>query len=336
MYINIEDNGTAYFGIVNLEKNQNKTSEILNYVTKKERVKFYSVEYSYEYLKQYQDKINEFWTTNNLHINLTSVSEEENKVIIRISSEYQEEIEKLKSNIYEKLIKIESSSGPIKARYRAKNEYGTPYMAGQEIDNYDIGMVCTSSFMVKKDNSAFQLTAGHCGNYGNTIKTGGTTIGQISKSRFSMNGISDSTAIFIPISEARSYLWGTTNGVQNIFADVETPDEDFINQEVCKSGIETGTTCGPLKYIDVSVGFDANNDGYTNAVIYHQRGAKFNNADGDSGGPVFTVVGSEKRKISGILSSGTMVDSELIGFYIHVTWALQDLGFNTWDVLVTN
>jgi hypothetical protein len=169
---------------------------------------------------------------------------------------------------------------------------------------------CTSNLSVKKNNSIYLLTAGHCPNV--EYKIGTQFIGTkfSSESHFGDNV----DAGFVRVGNSSwgtSWLYVLTTKSRNI-SSYQKYYEDYVGQYVCYSGARTGYNCGRLTSFTES---------YTiNGVqFYGMREVDIGTAThGDSGAPFFY-----NFQIRGVLQGG----NNSITNYSHIDHVRNKLGF---------
>ena len=103
-----------------------------------------------------------------------------------------------------------------------------------------------------------------------------------------------------------------TNGQQGL-------NEDNIGDTVCNEGYVTGRTCGVIKSTDYT--FNWAEEGKT---LYHFGRATYVRHGGDSGGPVWTTVGS---KAAGSHTHYVVINNIEYAVYPHVYWLTQYSGY---------
>ncbi|UTH17100.1 trypsin-like serine protease [Macrococcus epidermidis] len=337
-------NNNIKVGIIDKNSNKNKIELLkLKYGNK---LHFYSIKNSYQDLKNAQIQFNNEWKINKYNIDYTYIDEKINKVVIGVNKNSILLFNELKTSKYNNLYKVEISKHENQTHsYPDRNVFTKPIMAGQQIRESG----CTAAYMYKRNTSYFLMTAGHCTNYGDIIKIGNTYIGKTSVSKFKTGYNSDIAAISIDQSLASSYLWGTTNGVQNKMADIQTLDEesamlkDKPGSIVCKSGVGyinntpvldgKGTKCGNLITNTYAVSYNKSTE---EVIYYNMRKASYSSVGGDSGAPVFSPFSGEKKTILGVNSGGPIDKvNETYGIYSHITEIMKDLYFTNDDLIIS-
>lgn len=335
MYIDHKVN-KIHIGLVDISNNRKLVTSIQNKYGKK-FLKFHNSKYSEKYLNELKSDFDKYWTSKKLDIEYTYTQVKNSKIIVGLNdlNLKSELIQKYPSDIF-KFEKNETS--PLKFEgYRAVDEYRTPYMAGQKLEEHlpnNYVSWCTGAFMYKKGTSAYQVTAGHCFDYGTPVYLGGIKYGTTSAVKFGLDEKADVEAIAIPSIYARDYLWGTTNGNQNYFGGVEYVSGENVGEIVCIFGATTqATSCSNLEQKDRVMTYYDNN-GNPIGRFSNMRVSSYTSAGGDSGAPIFNKINSEERRILGVHSGVfTGSDGQQHKVYSHVSQVADALNFTYSDII---
>ncbi|MET9634269.1 S1 family peptidase [Lentzea sp. NPDC006480] len=220
-----------------------------------------------------------------------------------------------------------TTAGPA-TRYNdgwAGNNFA-PFSGGGAIINADNGARCTAGFGVQNIAGAqFLLTAGHCGRVNGAWFNG-------NRSRSIGTARHEHVAhdlLLIPTS-ADNWMWdgGATTG--NFTKRVDGWAEARPGFAVCHSGSTSGAVCNFTNSNNFVYSY-CDNDAYGNYECYNDmvyadyEPGGTGSRDGDSGGPVFTLVGSNAVRAVGTL------DGSGDGFMIYQDFltATRDFGITT-------
>jgi hypothetical protein len=179
---------------------------------------------------------------------------------------------------------------------------GPPWTGGVKIYNTTGGNFCSLGFVVRKSTSSGYVygawTAGHCGSA--TWRQGSSTGSQIGKTILNRKNIQPYDYADIQVIEVAS----TTRNNKIIDDTASCPDPctrraftgsaqqgyngDEFGDTVCNNGYRTGKTCGTIRDTDLHQ-YPYDDFGL---ILYNQRRATYARQPGDSGGPIYTTVGS--------------------------------------------
>ncbi|HUQ79421.1 MAG TPA: hypothetical protein VM427_11195 [Patescibacteria group bacterium] len=202
---------------------------------------------------------------------------------------------------------------------------GPPWKGGIKIARTNPTGYCTSGYVVRKLVGATYnyaiWTAGHCTS--GTWREGsisGTTIGTTSAVYFSDGGNTDIQVIPISASQKSNQIIDDTASCTNCTLRVMTNgqqglNEDNVGDTVCNEGAFTGRTCGVIKSTDYTFNWTAQGK-----ILYHFARATYVRIGGDSGGPVWTTVGS---KAAGSHTHYVTINNIEYPVYPHVYWMTQ-------------
>jgi hypothetical protein len=197
-----------------------------------------------------------------------------------------------------------------------------PFSGGGAILNEDNGGRCTAGFGVRNsDIGRFILTAGHCGRVGGgwTNGNGSRRLGQARHENVGHDLLLISTSV-------DNWMWDGGATTNNFTKRVEGWEEARPGFAVCHSGSTSGAVCNftnSNNFIYAYCGNDIynNRECYADLVLANGSGS----ARGDSGAPVFTLVGSTAVRAVGILSGGNSTSM----VYQDFTTAVRDFGITT-------
>ncbi|GLW10388.1 hypothetical protein Misp01_55160 [Microtetraspora sp. NBRC 13810] len=145
---------------------------------------------------------------------------------------------------------------------------------GQRIDGGNA--YCTTGFNLVVDGQPRTLTAGHCQKFSQTWDLGGVRLGEITSHEYPGRDIA-----FITRAadwEAPAAVRQADGSIQQITAQARPT----LNQSVCKTGATSGTTCGTVTALDVTVN-------YGDGPVYGLAQTTAYAAPGDSGGSVYST-----------------------------------------------
>jgi hypothetical protein len=206
---------------------------------------------------------------------------------------------------------------------------GPPWRGGIHIVRTNPVGNCTSGFVVRKLVSGTYhyaiWTAGHCTSAAwHEGTSSGTTIGTTSAVYFQDAISADVQVIPITASNKTNQIIDDTSSCSNCTLRVMTNgqqglNEDNIGDTVCNEGYVTGRTCGVIKSTDYT--FNWAEEGKT---LYHFGRATYVRHGGDSGGPVWTTVGS---KAAGSHTHYVVINNIEYAVYPHVYWLTQYSGY---------
>jgi phosphodiesterase/alkaline phosphatase D-like protein len=203
-----------------------------------------------------------------------------------------------------------------------------PLRAGVLIDSPDGSVGCTAGFKALGNvyGNRFVLTAGHCSqhsvhwrsrdsenyaHYLGAVEEGtfpGDDWAKIRVNGETASGDNDwwEQGTSWP---SRVVYWG---GEQNI--PIEYESSSYIGETVCHSGIGSGSSCGTVSAIDVTVTYEG-----APSPVYHLTQAQLYALPGDSGGPVWSG-----NTALGLISGGNFATG--VDYFVEVIGADQAMG----------
>lgn len=212
------------------------------------------------------------------------------------------------------------TSGDVQADVCTRSNCGPPWRGGLKIVKVG-NFSCTSGFVVRKNlaggGHTYGLwTAGHCGTASwRQGSTSGVLIGTTSENHFVNNSTADVQVIPINASNKTNTIIDDTAGCNPCTlrgftgSAQQAGNADEFGDVVCSNGYVTGKSCGTIASIDVDA-FP-----YLGNNLFNQRRATYGRNAGDSGGPVYTTVGS---KAAGSHVHFLQIGSTKYPIYSHV------------------
>jgi streptogrisin C len=158
---------------------------------------------------------------------------------------------------------------------------------------------CSIGFNALKGSTPVYVTAGHCGDVGETVYqelspqwTLGPQIGTFTGSSFPQPGQSGPDYGYVTISGSNTqvasvYGWTTADVV------VKGSTAGGVGTAICRSGRTSGWRCGTIDQVDVSVNYS------TGETITHVNRTTACSEGGDSGGSFITGPGQAQGVLSG-------------------------------------
>jgi hypothetical protein len=207
---------------------------------------------------------------------------------------------------------------------------GPPWKGGIKIARTNPTGYCTSGYVVRKlvgSSYVYAIwTAGHCTSATwHEGSTSGTTIGTTSAVYFANGGNTDIQVIPISASNKSNLIIDDTSSCTNCTLRTMANGQQGLNEDnygdtVCNEGYHTGRTCGVIRSTDYT--FNWVDEGKT---LYHFGRATYARQGGDSGGPVWTTVGS---KAAGSHTHFVTISGTDYPVYPHVYWMTQYSGYS--------
>ncbi|MEO3808729.1 hypothetical protein ABGB17_06980 [Sphaerisporangium sp. B11E5] len=201
-----------------------------------------------------------------------------------------------------------------------------PFWGGGRINNNDNDSICTAGFPVLRYDSAFILTAGHCGRPGGSWNNG-------DDSRFVGTGAHEHVAhdLLLISAPVHGRIWDGGVGVGEFTKRLLGWGWVSTGERLCASGSVTGARCNFI--VNGNTYAMCARDVYGNSECYydliaadHETWASAGTA-GDSGGPVFVPWGSD-----GVIAKGTItatIGRTLVLQDFATAWA--DFGIETFN-----
>jgi streptogrisin C len=191
---------------------------------------------------------------------------------------------------------------------------------------------CSIGFTASKGTTPVYVSAGHCGNAGETVYlegsagtgpqwTLGPTIGTFSASSFPAAGKSGPDYSYITVSSGHTtsgivYGWGKGDVA------VKGSTAGGVGTAICRSGRTSGWRCGTIDQVDVSVNYS------TGETITHVNRTDACSEGGDSGGSFITGPGQAQGVLSGGSGSckGKLPNSRTRSYFQPVNPILSTYG----------
>lgn len=201
-----------------------------------------------------------------------------------------------------------------------------PFSGGGAILNEDNRRRCTAGFGVQDIAGAqFLLTAGHCGRV-----NGAWTNGNRSRSVGTVRHENVGHDLMLIATSADNWMWDGGAETNNFTKRVDGWAEARPGFAVCHSGSTSGAVCNFTNSNNFVYQY-CHNDMYNNWECYNDLvladygSGGIGSREGDSGGPVFTLVGSNAVRAVGIVSGGN--GAQMV--YQDFTTAVRDFGITT-------
>ena len=198
-----------------------------------------------------------------------------------------------------------------------------PFWGGAQVVNSEMNAACSSGFAVTDGARQYLLTAGHCGRPGAWFSNGNNTrwIGAASRENV------EHDLLLVPTSAGgRIYDGGV--GVGEFSKGVAGYDWTHPGEYVCQSGATSGAVCN-LQNTNMWWVVVCDYDPYQNYECYRNL-TEADQVDGltaarhgDSGGPVFSLSGSDHVIAKGTVTAG---DGGRRLYYADFSSAVNDFG----------
>lgn len=176
---------------------------------------------------------------------------------------------------------------------------------GREFRNVDKELTCTFGFKATRGGDTGYLTAGHCGDVGDTITiktpTGTREVGEVTWSLGSPQNGAEYDLAFISIRPTVVTSAVVERASRSPQGTMTRENMILANPDLCKVGPKSGDTCGTVTPADIShrtVSFDAES------------------IHGDSGSPVFAQTRAGEVVAIGILSGSPTGQPNTIVAYL--------------------
>ena len=218
-----------------------------------------------------------------------------------------------------------------KPRFYLNGRYNdvAPFWGGSAIINQDNGVRCTAGFGVRTAGYKYLLTAGHCGRAGGGWWNGdrSLSIGIASQENTAHD------LLLIRTRAGRGIYDGPVNTAYS--KGVAGWDWAYANEYVCQSGSTSGTVCGIQNSTNSAFQFCAPGlyggyECYSDLVLAKKVDGSVASRGGDSGGPVFTLYGSDR-----VIAKGTLTGGGSDGTCADCLFVYQDFGTAWRDFGVT-
>lgn len=200
----------------------------------------------------------------------------------------------------EQAVDLVAVSGADISAVRFVNDVGTPQTTATvnggieyRIPKTDGTYLCSVGFPVTKGTVKGFVTAGHCGNAGQTVNIGSTSLGKFTASKFPGN---DRAWVTVNASHT---LAGNVSNYSGGTVAVKGSTEAAVGAALCRSGRTTGYKCGTIRSKNVSVN-------YPQGAVNGLTETNVCTGGGDSGGSWITSAGQAQGVTSGgVLSTGS-------------------------------
>ncbi|WP_339301568.1 S1 family peptidase [Paenibacillus sp. FSL K6-2441] len=313
-------NGVLRIALVDDGINTVKSKDLLADFPHKDRLDLYNVKYSLAELIKAQEIISKIVIDGNWIDTSSEISIQENKVILYVklsSNSTNMLLEKINSAIDSDLLVVKAVDDPRMMTALSRSDYFRPVFAGLTLE-FPKGN-CTSAASYKTQSGKYYISsAGHCGVIGQPVYQGGQFLGTVRYKKFGEH----TDALFVgPL---------TRNDVNGAIYDeagaIQMEDPWLVEgQVVCKSGITTGITCGPVRSL-YAYGFVEDNDG-TSVHISRLGSFAAEGTYGDSGSLVYYRIAYQGlNRASGILSGTQYLGENRINFTLLNNLTPEEFG----------
>lgn len=254
--------------------------------------------YSYNELLYVMDTLNDYKFEHSndaiaCNFNEFGLFDSENRVIVKLDDLSDASIREFKENVCNSnAIEFEQGDGPVEAEVDVD--------AGTQI-SYSDGSASVG-YRVKRNGVVGFVTAGHAADsVGKSIRYGGST-GTIFASCRATQQKGNADAAFCAITNSSYVPTNTLSGTSNTLS--TTISEPGVGTVINKIGMKTGHTSGKVLSTNATVTFTSG------ATISNLTSASYESAPGDSGGVVYSYIGSTGVRLTlgihtGASTSGT-------------------------------
>ncbi|AUI58428.1 trypsin-like peptidase domain-containing protein [Amycolatopsis sp. BJA-103] len=207
--------------------------------------------------------------------------------------------------------------------YVGRHNDAPPYWGGAEIVNTDVSAGCSSGFGVRNGGQRYLLTAGHCGRPGGGWENG-------DRSRFVGNATHEHVEhdLLLIATDAGGRIYDGGVGTGEFSKGVSGWAWVIGGEELCSSGAVSGAICGHVveAFGKVLCGYDpyGNYECYSGLVQSRHRTGAIAGRPGDSGGPVFSLDGTDRVVAKGTITGGQINGPILL--WQQFGTAVADLG----------
>ncbi|MER7048905.1 S1 family peptidase [Streptomyces jumonjinensis] len=194
----------------------------------------------------------------------------------------------------EEISKIKKYAGPqagLLEIKRIEGKFSLAASGGDRISGPPGSNICSLGFNVRRGNTFYGLTAGHCGSNGTTWYTGAQV--PLGTMWVSMLGINGADYGLIQHALPSATADGNVNLYNGSYRDITSSGTPYVGQRVETSGMTTGYGTGTVRSIDTSLSVGGYQ--FTNMIVTDAC-----RLPGDSGGPLFS-----RNTAYGVLSSST-------------------------------
>lgn len=284
---------------------------------------FKTCEYSYNYLNQVMDELNDYQAKNDNDISnnflLYYLSESQNAVIVEMQECYPSKIDEFKRNVSDSpAIQFkQATSKPIdlgafeesqntETSTRATSLYaGYPIIGTVRLDNKTYTGSASIGYRVSCDNAKGFITAGHAVSLGQEVKADDEKIGVCDLYDYKDGGTVDAAFVKVDDSSMLTNKFGTTGS--NISTEIAAESLLVEGAKIVKFGGNTSYSEGEILSTNVAVTTELPNN--TKRRVTFHISTTLDAEKGDSGGPVLTRSG---YKLVGILKARTELDNGTI------------------------
>ena len=241
------------------------------------------VTYSYNELKALMAELNEYILTQNtdvaLNINHFALYDDQNRIVVSLFDASPEKIEEFQNTVSNSPALIfEEDSSIITSTSSVK--------PGDELQNSNRGTYASMGYRAKLDGKAGFVTSAHFAYLNNNISIDGTTIANVTERNYS--GSAD--AAFCEITNSNYTPSNTISGTSNTLS--TTISEPGVSTHINMVGCTSGHLDG---YVTSS---DATARGSGGVVFTNLTEADFLSSPGDSGGIVYSYIGSTETRLT--------------------------------------
>jgi hypothetical protein len=182
-----------------------------------------------------------------------------------------------------------------------------PYWGGGRIQNNDNGAFCTAGFPVTAGGAQYMLTAGHCGRPGGGWNNGDDT-------KFFGTGAYENVEhdLLLISASVGGRIWDGGVGANEFTKGVARWDWVIPGEWLCTSGSVSGAICNHVVTSNFTYSFCGTDaygyvECYYDLILANQYDGLTAARPGDSGGPVFGLVGTGQVTAKGTITgvSGT-------------------------------
>ncbi|GAA0937049.1 hypothetical protein GCM10009560_46140 [Nonomuraea longicatena] len=161
---------------------------------------------------------------------------------------------------------------PATAQRPTRARQGTVF-GGQRIETASGGF-CSTGFNRQHNGAWITTTAGHCHKAARDWYIGGALFGPLTRYVYPGRDYAE-------ITPTSAWFLRTAVREQNgHIQEIASFGDPYVGQPLCKTGARTGTTCGQVTALDVTVN-------YSDGPVYGLAATTVSAAEGDSGGSVY-------------------------------------------------
>lgn len=201
-----------------------------------------------------------------------------------------------------------------------------PYWAGGRIQNNDNAAFCTAGWPVYAKGAAYMLTAGHCGRVGGSFNNGNDSL-------FFGTGAYEHVDhdVMLVSASVAGRMWDGGVGSGEFTKGIVGWEKPIVGQYLCSSGATSGAVCNfrtsnTFQHTSCFKDVYGNQECHSSLVLADQLDGLPGSRGGDSGGPVFSLSGSDK-----VIAKGTIT-----GVRNTTQLMFQDFGTAITDLGITS